>query len=138
MSSRDRVQAVFEIDGRAVTTLEEFFDEISHVLIPGASWGRNLDAFNDILRGGFRTPKGGFTLRWSHHTASRRSLGTPKRPANWRSGSVDAIQRIATTSALSWLRLRPRQVRLRSTGLSKSSASTDLGVEKPRITFSSN
>ena len=47
---------LYEIDGKNFSTLEEFYDEISRVLIPGAQWGRNLDAFNDILRGGFGTP----------------------------------------------------------------------------------
>lgn len=37
--------------------------------------GRNLDAFNDILRGGFGTPDGGFTLRWLNHEVSQRRLG---------------------------------------------------------------
>jgi RNAse (barnase) inhibitor barstar len=65
----------FEIDGRAFATLEEFYDEISRVVIPGAAWGRNLDAFNDILKGGFGTPEGGFTLLWKHHAVSRERLG---------------------------------------------------------------
>ena len=63
------------LDGSKVTTLEAFFDEVSNTLIPGASWGRNLDAFNDILRGGFGTPDEGFILRWTHSEASRAYLG---------------------------------------------------------------
>jgi len=51
-----------EIDGLRFSTLEEFFDEVSRTLIPGADWGRNLDAFNNILRGGFGTPEWGFIL----------------------------------------------------------------------------
>lgn len=47
----------YEIDGSRFSTLEEFFDEISQVLIPGVFWGHNLDGFNDILRGGFGTPR---------------------------------------------------------------------------------
>jgi RNAse (barnase) inhibitor barstar len=66
---------VYEVNGNAFSTLEEFFDEISRVSIPGAYWDRNLDAFNDILRGGFGTPDGGFTLRWLDHDESRRRLG---------------------------------------------------------------
>ena len=50
---------VYEIDGLEFHTLEEFYDVVSRVLIPNAYWGRNLDAFNDILRGGFGTPEGG-------------------------------------------------------------------------------
>ena len=65
----------YEIDGRAFATLEEFYDEISRVVIPGAAWGRNLDAFNDILRGRFGTLAGGFTLRWRHHAVSRERFG---------------------------------------------------------------
>jgi hypothetical protein len=42
--------AIFELDGLRIRTLDDFYDEISRVLIPGSGWGRNLDAFNDILR----------------------------------------------------------------------------------------
>jgi RNAse (barnase) inhibitor barstar len=66
---------VYELDGSTFSTLEEFYDEISRVLIPGAEWGRNLDAFNDILRGGFGTPDGGFVLRWKNSQVSRERLG---------------------------------------------------------------
>ena len=65
----------YVLDGSKVTSLEAFYDQISDTLIPGAYWGRNLDAFNDILRGGFGTPEGGFILRWTHSDASRMSLG---------------------------------------------------------------
>src|SRR3954451_5501281 len=67
--------AVYEIDGCDFSTLQEFFDVISRVLVPGAEWGHNLDAFNDILRGGFGTPEGGFVLRWMHSDLSRNALG---------------------------------------------------------------
>src|SRR3954467_14839338 len=65
----------YEIDGRRFATLDEFYDEISRVLIPGSDWGHNLDAFNDILRGGFGTPDGGFTIRWRAHALSVEHLG---------------------------------------------------------------
>jgi RNAse (barnase) inhibitor barstar len=68
----------YEIDGRRFSTLEEFYDEISRVLIPGAEWGHNLDAFNDILRGGFGTPDGGFVLRWVNSDVSREHLSHPE------------------------------------------------------------
>jgi hypothetical protein len=35
----------------------------------------NLDAFNDILRGGFGTPEHGFVLRWLRSDQSREALG---------------------------------------------------------------
>ena len=66
---------VYEIDGAEFSSVEEFFDEISRKLIPDATWGTNLDAFNDILRGGFGTPEGGFVLRWLNSNASREQLG---------------------------------------------------------------
>ncbi len=66
---------IYEIDGRDFTSLQEFYDVVSRVLIPGVEWGRNLDAFNDILRGGFGTPDGGFVLRWVNSALSRERLG---------------------------------------------------------------
>lgn len=68
----------YEINGDNFDTLEEFFDEISKVLIPGAKWGRNLDAFNDILRGGFGTPEEGFVLKWVNSARSKQVLGYPE------------------------------------------------------------
>jgi RNAse (barnase) inhibitor barstar len=67
---------IYEIDGTGFLDLDGFFGEITRVLIPGAEWGRNLDAFNDILRGGFGTPEQGFTLRWKNHALSRDRLGS--------------------------------------------------------------
>ena len=69
---------VYEIDGARFSTLQGFFDEISRVLNPSANWGRNLDAFNDILRGGFGTPKMGFVLQWRNSALSRERLGYPE------------------------------------------------------------
>ncbi len=68
----------YEVDGERFSTLEGFYEEVSRVLIPGVDWGRNLDAFNDILRGGFGTPAGGFILRWRNHAVSQERLGYPE------------------------------------------------------------
>lgn len=68
----------YEIDGRDFATLEEFFEVVGRTLIPGAVWSRNLDALNDILRGGFGTPEGGFVLKWSNSQRSRERLGYPE------------------------------------------------------------
>lgn len=65
----------YRIDGEQFSTLEEFYEEVSRVLVPGVYWGRNLDAFNDILRGGFGTPDEGFTLIWENSETSKRRLG---------------------------------------------------------------
>ena len=37
---------VYVIDGRKFTSYREFRDEVGRVLIPGAQWGRSLNAFN--------------------------------------------------------------------------------------------
>ena len=69
---------IYTIEGTRFATLEGFFAEVGHVLIPGATWGHNLDAFDDILRGGFGTPREGFTLLWRDAARSRRLLGYPE------------------------------------------------------------
>ena len=64
------------IDGEAFSTLEEFAEHFSKVVLEGHWWWNgNLDAFNDILRGGFGTPGEGFILRWKNAEVSRRRLG---------------------------------------------------------------
>lgn len=65
----------YTIDGNNFSTLAEFYDVVSLVLIPNAQWGRNLNAFNDILRGGFGTPDNGFRIRWINSHKSRQRLG---------------------------------------------------------------
>lgn len=72
---KEPMAKVYIIDGSQFGTLEEFFEQISRVLIPGADWGRNLDAFNDVLRGGFGTPDDGFEIHWAHSGTSRARLG---------------------------------------------------------------
>lgn len=69
----------YVIDGERFATLEEFFDEVARVItpdVPDGECGRGLDAFNDILRGGFGTPEvGGFVIRWKNSALSRERLG---------------------------------------------------------------
>ena len=44
----------FILDGHNMKNDDEFFDEIHRVLCPGFKYfGRNWDALNDVLRGGF-------------------------------------------------------------------------------------
>ena len=66
---------VFTIDGDHFTNIEGFYDEIGMILIPGVSWGKNLDALADILSGGFGTPDEGFIVVWKHSTQSRQVFG---------------------------------------------------------------
>ena len=96
---------VYTIDGSNFETLEGFYDEVSNVLIPNVSWGRNLGAFNDILRGGFGTPDEGFVFRWRNADLSRNHLGYPetvrqleKRIKNCHPSNINRIQ-LELTSA---------------------------------------
>ena len=69
---------VIELDGTQFGTLEEFAEHFSRVALDDYSWKGQLDAFNDILRGGFGTPEGGFVLRWLNSSLSRQRLGYPE------------------------------------------------------------
>ena len=70
---------VYEIDGTRFSTLEEFFAEFSRVVIPQYDPGsHNLDAFDDVLSGGFGTPDEAFALHWKNHEVSRQRLGYPE------------------------------------------------------------
>ena len=69
------LRMTFEIDGSRFSTLEGFYAEVSRVLVPAYDWGRNLDAFNDILRGGLGTPEDGFRLIWRNSGKSLQDLG---------------------------------------------------------------
>jgi hypothetical protein len=67
----------FVLDGSSFGDLAGFFAAVTHTLgLTG--WGRNLDAFNDILRGGFGTPDGGFILQWANSAISADRLGWPE------------------------------------------------------------
>lgn len=65
----------YQIDGNLFSDLQGFDDHVSERLIPGAEWGRNLNAFNDILRGGFGTPDEGFAVVWINSAESQKRLG---------------------------------------------------------------
>ncbi|MBK6952010.1 MAG: barstar family protein [Crocinitomicaceae bacterium] len=43
----------FEIDGEKFNTLSAFFNEIGSKLVENNTWGKNWNAFDDILVGGF-------------------------------------------------------------------------------------
>jgi RNAse (barnase) inhibitor barstar len=65
----------FRIEGAAFHTLEGFYDEIERALLAGQSFGRNLDAFNDILRGQFGPLPDEFEFVWADAVVSRERLG---------------------------------------------------------------
>lgn len=67
------------IDGAKFSTVEEFYDEIDRLLTRDLTWrtGHNLDAFNDLLRGGFGVHEygQGLDIRWVNAAKSRRDFG---------------------------------------------------------------
>ena len=65
---------VLVVGGSRFSDLEGFAEQFSSFLTD-YTWHGHLDAFNDLLRGGFGTPEGGFTLRWEHSDLSRVRLG---------------------------------------------------------------
>jgi hypothetical protein len=44
-------------------------------LLDNHTWHGNLDAFNDLLRGGFGTTESGWVLRWLNSELSRSAPG---------------------------------------------------------------
>ncbi|MEU8112673.1 barnase inhibitor [Micromonospora sp. NPDC048947] len=64
---------VLVIDGANFSDLDGFAREFSSLLCHYA-WNGNLDAFNDILRGGFGTPEAGWVFRWINSDLSRAAL----------------------------------------------------------------
>lgn len=71
------VHIIFE--GKRIVDMESFYDEAGEKLTLNLGWkpGRNLDAFNDLLRGGFGRFETGspVKLTWKDHAQSREGLG---------------------------------------------------------------
>jgi hypothetical protein len=63
------------IEGGTFSTLEGFYDEVEKKLV-NQKWGRNLNAFNDILKGGFGTREYDepFRLLWIESEKSKKDL----------------------------------------------------------------
>jgi hypothetical protein len=65
---------VLVIDGASFADFDGFGREFSRLLCD-YTWRENLDAFNDLLRGGFGTPENGWVLTWLNSESSRTALG---------------------------------------------------------------
>ena len=69
----------FTIDGRRFSNMAGFYDEVERTFTCGLDWkiGRNLNAFNDILRGGFGRHEYGQSIhiQWLAYEKSVRNLG---------------------------------------------------------------
>lgn len=70
---------VFTIDGRKFSNMKGFYQEVEAVFTDGLGWhiGDNLDAFNDVLRGGFGRHEYSepIHIRWISYDKSIRNLG---------------------------------------------------------------
>lgn len=75
------------IDGMRFSSIDEFFAEMERVLTKDLSWrtGRNMDAFHDLLRGGFGVHAygEGVDFVWTHADKSRRELGYDAAARYW-------------------------------------------------------
>lgn len=75
------------IDGMHFSTLEEFYDEIDRLLTKDLTWktGRSMDAFHDLLRGGFGVHEygEGLDFYWLHAEKSRRDFGYEATALYW-------------------------------------------------------
>ncbi len=75
-------QKEYIIDGNAFKTYNEFTKYFSKIVLKNHQWNGNLNAFNDILYGGFGTPENGFKIRWINANVSRLNLGRQE-TINW-------------------------------------------------------
>lgn len=94
------------LDGARVTGVESFWDEVTRSL-ELAPWGRNLDALEDVLRGGFGTPPGGFTWRWTGVARLAQALGREE-TARW------LVEHRAQTHPSHWPQLDARLAAVRA------------------------
>ncbi|MBQ8198167.1 MAG: barstar family protein [Lachnospiraceae bacterium] len=69
----------FILDGNNFHDLEGFYTEIDKLLTKDLSWktGHNLDAFNDLLRGGFGVHEyeEPIIIKWTNYEKSKKNLG---------------------------------------------------------------
>ena len=75
----EQMRKDFIIDGENFDDIEGFYREIDNLLTKDLDWetGHNLDAFNDILRGGFGVHEYGEPIKiiWKNFAKSRKDFG---------------------------------------------------------------
>lgn len=68
----------FILDGNNFSDKEGFFNEIDKLLTKNLTWktGHNLDAYNDLLRGGFGVHEFGepIIIKWINFSKSKKEL----------------------------------------------------------------
>lgn len=68
----------FILDGNNFYDMEGFYNEIDKLFTKDLKWktGHNLDAFNDLLRGGFGVHDDEpIVIKWFNYNKSKRDLG---------------------------------------------------------------
>jgi RNAse (barnase) inhibitor barstar len=67
------------LDGNNFSSLDSFYNEVENKLTQNLNWkiGRNLNAFNDVLRGGFgiHDYENSLVIKWSNSNKSQMNLG---------------------------------------------------------------
>lgn len=75
------------IDGTNFLNIDEFYDEIDQLLTKNLTWktGHNMDAFHDLLRGGFGVHEygEGIEFYWVHAEKSRQDFGYEATASYW-------------------------------------------------------
>lgn len=78
LANKKFIKKEITIDGNRFENIEGFYNEIDRVFTRNMKWktGHNLDAFNDILRGGFGVHKYGepFIMIWENTDKSRKDF----------------------------------------------------------------
>ena len=77
MSKEDIKELI--LDGSRIHDIPSFYDEVNHVFMQGADFtlGPSLDAFNDLLHGGYGAIRGNepICLKWLHFEKNKEDLG---------------------------------------------------------------
>lgn len=67
------------IEGEKITSISTFYEEINRVFMQNETWkiGKSLDAFNDLMYGGFGEMKGNETINliWNNFEENKMALG---------------------------------------------------------------
>ena len=70
---------IFILDGNKFSNIEGFYNEIDTLLTKDIDFktGHNLNAFNDLLRGGFNVHELNepITIKWINYNKSKKDLG---------------------------------------------------------------
>ena len=124
----------FVLDGTSFDDLAGFFTAITRTLSV-TGWGRNLDAFNDILRGGFGTPRGRIHPAMGQLRYLRPAPRLARNdPLHSKRSSPPATRPTSPPFRPTWQRPGAEKARPSSTSSPASSGHTALAASKPKTT----